>query len=57
MSNGWIVSSYNFAVHSSPEEAFKECDRLSAKLPEKKFRVIRIKNETVPRPVQAEAAE
>jgi len=57
MSNGWIVTSYRFHVHSSPEEAFTEMDRLATKFPKKKFRVVRVKCEAVPRPAMQEAAE
>ena len=41
--NRWIISSYKFHEHKTPDAANAELDRLTTKFPNKKFRVYRIK--------------
>ena len=48
MADKWIVSNYHFHQHKSREAAEAELQRLSEKLPKKRFRIYRLKTALEP---------
>lgn len=43
MADRWIVTNYHYAQSTSLKDAVDRCDKLQAKCPKQKFRILRIK--------------